>query len=69
MATPAVKSVALITGGTTGIGIAAARVLREKGFVVLGTARRAAPWLQTALSTALESSLNRGFSLVAFDRP
>ena len=37
MATQAVKSVALITGGTTGIGFAAARVLHEKGFAVLVT--------------------------------
>jgi NAD(P)-dependent dehydrogenase (short-subunit alcohol dehydrogenase family) len=37
MATQAVKSVALITGGTTGIGLAAARVLHAKGFAVLVT--------------------------------
>jgi NAD(P)-dependent dehydrogenase (short-subunit alcohol dehydrogenase family) len=37
MATQAVKSVALITGGTTGIGFATARVLHEKGFAVLVT--------------------------------
>jgi NAD(P)-dependent dehydrogenase (short-subunit alcohol dehydrogenase family) len=37
MATEAVKPVALITGGTTGIGLAAARVLHEKGFAVLVT--------------------------------
>jgi NAD(P)-dependent dehydrogenase (short-subunit alcohol dehydrogenase family) len=52
MATQAVKSVALITGGTTGIGFATARVLHEKGFAVLvtganpetlATARRSLP--------------------------
>jgi NAD(P)-dependent dehydrogenase (short-subunit alcohol dehydrogenase family) len=37
MATEATKSVALITGGTTGIGFATARVLHEKGFAVLVT--------------------------------
>lgn len=37
MATQAVKSVALITGGTTGIGFATARLLHEKGFAVLVT--------------------------------
>jgi len=37
MATQSAKSVALITGGTTGIGFATARVLHEKGFSVLVT--------------------------------
>jgi NAD(P)-dependent dehydrogenase (short-subunit alcohol dehydrogenase family) len=37
MATQSAKSVALVTGGTTGIGLAAARVLHEKGFSVLVT--------------------------------
>jgi NAD(P)-dependent dehydrogenase (short-subunit alcohol dehydrogenase family) len=37
MATPTTRSVALITGGTTGIGFAAARVLHEQGFEVLVT--------------------------------
>jgi NAD(P)-dependent dehydrogenase (short-subunit alcohol dehydrogenase family) len=33
----AVKSVALITGGTTGIGLATARLLHQRGFAVLVT--------------------------------
>jgi NAD(P)-dependent dehydrogenase (short-subunit alcohol dehydrogenase family) len=37
MATQAVTSVALIIGGTTGIGFATARVLHEQGFAVLVT--------------------------------
>ena len=37
MTNEAMKSVALITGGTTGIGFATARVLHEKGFAVLVT--------------------------------
>lgn len=37
MAIQAVKSVALITGGTTGIGHATARLLHEKGYAVLVT--------------------------------
>jgi NAD(P)-dependent dehydrogenase (short-subunit alcohol dehydrogenase family) len=37
MATEAMKSVALITGGTSGIGFATARLLHEKGFAVLVT--------------------------------
>lgn len=37
MVTQTAKSVALITGGTTGIGFATARVLHEKGFSVLVT--------------------------------
>jgi NAD(P)-dependent dehydrogenase (short-subunit alcohol dehydrogenase family) len=37
MATQSEKSVALITGGTTGIGFATARVLHERGFSVLVT--------------------------------
>lgn len=37
MATQAVESVAFITGGTTGIGLATARALHEKGFAVLVT--------------------------------
>src|SRR5688572_7327494 len=37
MATRSAKSVALITGGTTGIGFATARVLHEKGYDVLVT--------------------------------
>jgi NAD(P)-dependent dehydrogenase (short-subunit alcohol dehydrogenase family) len=37
MTNETVKSVALITGGTTGIGLATARVLHEKGFAVLVT--------------------------------
>jgi NAD(P)-dependent dehydrogenase (short-subunit alcohol dehydrogenase family) len=37
MAAQAVKSVALITGGTTGIGFATARVLHDKGYAVLVT--------------------------------
>lgn len=37
MATQATKPVALITGGTTGIGFATARLLHEKGFAVLVT--------------------------------
>jgi NADP-dependent 3-hydroxy acid dehydrogenase YdfG len=41
MTNEAVKSVALITGGTTGIGLATARVLHEKGFAVLVTGANA----------------------------
>jgi NAD(P)-dependent dehydrogenase (short-subunit alcohol dehydrogenase family) len=37
MADQAGKSVALITGGTSGIGLATARLLHEKGFAVLVT--------------------------------
>lgn len=39
--TPAPRRVALITGGTTGIGLAAARVLHAQGFAVLVTGRAA----------------------------
>src|SRR5687767_12800360 len=41
MVTQAKKSVALITGGTTGIGHATARVLHEKGYAVLVTGANA----------------------------
>jgi len=37
MAAQSARSVALVTGGTTGIGFATARVLQEKGFSVLVT--------------------------------
>ena len=37
MATPDSRPAALITGGTTGIGLATARVLSEQGFAVVVT--------------------------------
>src|SRR4051812_32826434 len=51
----AAKSVALITGGTSGIGLATARLLHEKGFAVLVTG--ANPETLAAAQRALPSEI------------
>jgi NAD(P)-dependent dehydrogenase (short-subunit alcohol dehydrogenase family) len=43
MTTSSSAPVALVTGGTTGIGLATARVLDKRGYAVLVTGRIAQP--------------------------